>query len=235
MTSNNRRFSLVAALLLSSVVFVAVPASATLYEAATFDEKVDHATAIVVGKVIRKETRFDNEKKWILTYTTFQVEKSLKGNTPSEITLVTPGGRIGNVTQTTAGIPTFDEGAENVVFVRNTRLGPTVLYNDQGAYELVRDGSDRVVRPVASDAVVVDTQRGVAVAAEEPRTLRQFESAIQSSERRVRHNRMELLRRQKEQQADASSFTRTVADNKWLIIIGALGIALASIHLLKRM
>lgn len=202
--------------------------------AATFDEKVENAQAIVLGKVVRTESRYDEQKRFILTYTTFEVEKALKGGTPQQVTLVTPGGRVGDVQQTTVGVPSFHEGDEKVVFLRNTQRGPTVLFFDQGAYEVVRERGERIIRPVATEAVRIDEQRGMAVAPEHPRTLREFEAAVQGAERRVRNNRMKLIEERQRQADAASSFWTTVANFKWIIAAAALGLALATITFLRR-
>jgi len=118
--------------------------------------------------------------------------------------------------------------SDRVVFVRNSSAGPTVLYFDQGAYEVAKG----VVQPVASDAVLLDTQRGIAVAAEEPRTLPEFERAVQASERRASVNRMEMIRRQ--QQALQPSLGATLSRYKYLVAIALLGIALASWQFIRR-
>src|SRR2546427_12408309 len=123
MTPNNRLLALAAAVLLS-----APAVHASMAVAATFDDKVAHATSIILGKCVRTESKFDPSGRWIVTYSTFSVEKSFKGNAAGEVTLVTPGGGVGNIHQSTVGVPAFREGDEQVVFVKNTRLGPTVLY-----------------------------------------------------------------------------------------------------------
>src|SRR5947207_12609301 len=125
MTSNNRITALAAAL----VILVVPAAHAAIAVAASFDDKVDNAAAIILGKCVRTESRFDPSGRWIVTYSTFAVEKSLKGTAAGEVTLVTPGGSVGSVHQSTVGVPAFREGDEQVVFVKNTRLGPTVLYS----------------------------------------------------------------------------------------------------------
>jgi hypothetical protein len=233
MTSNNRSLSLAAALLAGSA-FVAVPrAGATVSIAATFDEKVEHAAAIVHGRVVKQEARYDDDKKFILTYTTFEVEKALKGGTPNLVTVVTPGGRVGDVQMTTIGVPQFREGSENVLFLKNTRRGPTVLYFDQGAYDVVSSRGEKVVIPVATDSVKIDDQRGMAVAPEQPRTLKEFEAAVGSSERRVRHNRMQLLEKQRQAQEVTSIWT-TIEENKWLVFVALLGVTLATVKFLRR-
>jgi hypothetical protein len=230
MTTNNRAISL-AGLLLALVV--TPRAGATLTKAATFDEKVANSAAIVLGHVVKKDTRWDDQHRWILTYTTFKIEKSYKGlDGQQEVTVVTPGGQVGNVIQDTSGVPDFVEGSDRVVFVRNSSAGPTVLYFDQGAYDVAKSGSERIIQPVASDAVLLDTQRGMAVAPEEPRTLQQFERAVQDSQRRATFNRMEMIRRQ--QRVQQPSISTTLARYKYLIVLALLGIAVASWHLLRR-
>jgi hypothetical protein len=233
MTPNKRSLSLAAALLAGSAL-VAVPrAGATVSIAATFDEKVEHAAAIVHGRVVKQEARFDDERKLILTYTTFEVQKTLKGGTPNLVTIVTPGGRVGDVQMTTIGVPQFREGSENVVFLKNTKRGPTVLYFDQGAYDVITERGEKMVRPVATDAVKIDDQRGLAVAPEQLRTMREFETAVSAAERRVRHNRMEMLEKQRRAQEVTSIWT-TLDENKWLVFIALLGVALASVKFLRR-
>ncbi|HEX9160765.1 MAG TPA: hypothetical protein VF980_03585 [Thermoanaerobaculia bacterium] len=229
MTPNNRAFAL-AALLLS----LAVPrVGATLSKAATFDEKVDRAAAIVLGHAVKKESHWDADHRFILTYTTFRIEKSFKGlSGQQEITVVTPGGEVGGVHQETVGIPAFVEGRDAVVFIRNSSAGPTVLYFDQGAYDVEKDGNERVVRPVTTGAVQIDTQRGIAVPSEEPRTLLQFERAVRDSEGRIQANRMELIKRQ--QQAQAPSATSVLIRYKYFLLLALVGAALATWQLLRR-
>ena len=237
MTPNNRSFPLAAVVLTVAAVLAVPAARATIYEAATFDEKVSNAQAIVVGKVVRQESRFNDDRTQILTYTTFRVEKTLKGGVAQEVTIVTPGGKVGDVQQTTVGVPVCDEGSENVVFVRDTKAGPTVLYFDQGAYDVTKDDrGDKVVVPVTSDAVRIDTQRGVAVPAEEPVTMRQFEGAVRAAmERSGRFNRMATLEQQKRgQKPEKASIWSDLAENVWIIAVAVLGTILATIPLIKR-
>lgn len=229
MTPNNRRISLAALLL---ALLVTPRADATLTKTATFDDKVSNAAAIVLGRVVRKEAKWDAAHRWILTYTTFRIEKSFKGlGAEQELTVVTPGGEVGGVNQDTAGVPDFAEGSENVLFVRNTQAGPTVLYFDQGAYNVAKNGNERVIVPVQSDAVQIDTQRGMAVASESSRTVDQFERAVRDSERRTTFNRMEVIKRQQQAQTSLGS---TLERYKYLIALALLGAAIATWQLLRR-
>jgi len=225
MTPNNRLTALAAAL-----VLLAVPAAhAAIAAAASFDEKVDNAAAIILGKCVRTESKFDPSGRWIVTYSTFAVEKSFKGDAASELTLVMPGGSVGGVHQSSVGVPEFHQGDEQVVFVKNTRLGPTVLYFDQGTYDVRTDArGERVIAPVPTNLVTVDTQRGMAAApADTPRTVRQFEDAVRDSMRSAaaRKERMAATPPVKTQPA---SLVDVLARNKLLLVLALLGIALAA-------
>src|SRR5438874_1440502 len=109
-------------LLVTAILLLVVPAAhAAVASAASFDQKVDNAAAIILGRCVRTESRWDADHRWILTYSTFTVEKSMKGGDVREITLVTPGGSVGPVHQSTVGVPEFQQGDEHVLFIKDTR------------------------------------------------------------------------------------------------------------------
>jgi len=228
MASNNPRLALAFA---AAVTFVPVAAKATIAEAMKFDDKVEQASSIVVGKVVKQESRWDESKRRILTYSTIQVEETLKGNQAGQTVIVTPGGQVGDVAQAFVGIPRFNVGDEHVVFTRNTHAGPTVLFFEQGAYRVESDGrGEKIVRPLVSSAVLMDTQRGVAVAPEHARPLREFTKEVRDSGRRIEAVRAKMI----EQQRAEASFWGTIKRNKLLVILALAGALLASWQLLRR-
>jgi len=209
-----------------------IAAEATLARAATFDDKVENAAAIVLGKCTNQRSGWDSDHRWILTYSTFKVEKAMKGTMQPEVTVVTPGGAVDGVHQDTIGMPVFREGSDNVLFIRNTAAGPTVLYFEQGAYDVVRDPKgNRIVQPVASDTVHIDTQRGMAVGPEGPRPLPQFESEVNTSLRRNAAQRMELVRPKAKKQASLSEILQR---NRLLVVLAAFGLFLSAGQLFRR-
>lgn len=230
MSPNKLLIALAAATLLS-----AIPAKATLVQAVTFDEKVSNAEAILLGHCTSTKTMWDAQHRWILTYATFQVDESVKGAPANEVTVVTPGGSVDGVHQSSVGITPFMKGDERVLFVKNTRLGPTVLYFDQGTYEVAKDArGERVITPVAAQSVRMDTQAGSVVPVEQPRTLRDFIGAVHESERRVDAVRMEMLERQRHKQA-AETPARSILSRYWfLVVIAAAGAALATWQILRK-
>lgn len=230
MTPNNR----IAALALATLL--AIPAAhAAIAVAASFDDKVDNAAAIILGRCIRTESKMDPSGRWIVTYSTFAVEKTFKGGAAGQMTVVTPGGTVGSLHQSTIGIPDFREGDEHVLFVKNSSLGPTVLYFDQGTYEVRTDAhGERVVASSPTNLVVMDTQRGMALApGDEPRTVRQFETAVRESIRTAM-DRKQKMAATPPMAPRPSTFADNFGKNKLLIALALAGIAFAGWQLLRR-
>ena len=209
---------------------------AAIAELATFEDKVDNAAAIVLGKCVRSESRWDADHRMILTYATFQIEKMIKGaQTVSELTIVTPGGSVDGIHQETVGVPLFRAGDQKVLFVRNTRVGMTVLYFDQGTYDVsIGSHGERLIAPAPTALVKIDPQRGVAVNASEPvRTLQQFEREVASTMHEIgtRKLKMETINNERRQQA---SLRTTAKNNRWLIALAVTGLMIATIQWTRR-
>lgn len=208
-----------------------VTAEATIARAVAFENKVENAAAIVLGRVVSQQSRWDDARNWILTYSTFEIEKTIKGQPAQRITIVTPGGTVGTIAQDVAGVPRFREGEDHVIFVRNSQAGPTVLYFEQGAYRVVKENGDRIVEPLVSTAVLVDTQRGKAVAPESPRSLREFEGRVRETIRQREISRMKIMEQKKREQA---SLWNQMQRNKTLVALALIGAVLATWQLIKR-
>jgi len=232
MTPNNRFAALALTVALGGVA--APGAQASMATAAPFEEKVDNAVAIVVGRCVKSESRWDPSGRWILTYSTFKVSNTIKGAPAQEVTVVVPGGTVGSIHQSSVGLPAFSEGSENLLFIRNTKAGPTVLYFDQGAYEVTTNArGEKVVVPVASDAVHIDAQRGVAVPAEAPRTLNEFKADVDRAVRTAgeRRQKMEMVRARQQQGPTLRSM---ILGNKLILAALAAGLLLAAWQLFRR-
>ena len=230
MSANNRRF-LLAAVATSAVLSFPQAGDASVARAVEFNEKVDNAAVIVVGRCTKAEARWDAQKRQILTYATFKVDKALKGQA-SEITVATPGGTVDGIHQETIGSPIFEPGDEQLLFVANSSIGPTVLYLAQGAYDVRSDErGQKVVEPVQSDVVRMDTQRGIAVAPEQPRTLDQLEREVRT---RIAARRTEMAALQQKQAQPSASLMDVLARTKALGMLALVGAALATWQLMKQ-
>lgn len=229
MPANNQRTALAIAVVLA---LAPMTAQATISRVVKFDEKVDQAASIIVGRVVSQESSWDANRQRILTRSKIAVEKTLKGSPAREITIVTPGGTVGDIAQDYVGVPRFQTGDENVVFVRETGAGPTVLFFDQGAYRVAKnDSGERIVMPLVSSAVLGDVQRGAAAAPESARTLRDFEQSVRESVGRHELNRMRMI---EQKQREEASLWNQVKRNKSLVILALLGAVLATWQLVKR-
>jgi hypothetical protein len=229
MVANNQRIALTFAAVLA---LTPITAQATISRAVKFDEKVEAAASIVVGRIVSQESSWDASRQRILTYSKIAVEKTLKGSPAQEVTIVTPGGTVGDIAQDYVGVPRFHTGDDNVVFVRQTGAGPTVLFFDQGAYRVEKNSSgERIVTPLVSSAVLVDVQRGVATSPESPRSLRDFERGVRESIGRHELNRMRMI---EQKQREEASLWSQVKRNKTLVVLALLGAILATWHLVKR-
>ena len=218
---------------LLTALLAAVPASATVVRAVSFDDKVSNADAIVLGTCTGTRATWDDSHRWILTYSTFQVEQSVKGAPARDLTVVTPGGSLDGIHQSSVGITPFDKGDERVLFVKNTRVGPTVLYFDQGTYEVSNDAhGERVITPIASEAVRMDNQRGSVVPVEQARTLRDFVGAVHESERRAAV--MAMVKREKPQEETRTPISSVVGGYWFLIALAVAGGALATWKVLRK-
>lgn len=239
MTSNNRGFrsGLIA---LGVVASLAPSLRASIARAIPFDEKVSAAESIVLGHCVKTRSAYDSSGKWIVTYSTFRVEKALKGQLTPEVTVVTPGGSIGSLHQETVGVPHFREGEDNLLFVKQQRLGPSVLYFDQGAYSVEKsDGGETFVAPVASDLILIDSQAGKAVPNESPRrSLRQFESDVQVAIRdhrtRVATEGMVRPLGARNPAMAQSGLRQFLENNGSILLLVTLGLALSTVALIRR-
>jgi hypothetical protein len=219
-------------LALTVTLAVSMAAHATLVRAIPFDERVENAAAIVMGKCVAQESRWDNAHQWILTYSTFEVQKTMKGFPMRTITIVTPGGSVDGLHQETVGVPKFREGDEHVLFVRNSKVGPTVLDFEQGDYHVLKnDRGERVVQPAVTSSVLIDMQRGAAVSPESVRSLNEFETTVREMVRVREIQKMDLIQQRKREQASIGS---VLMRNRVLVIFALLGAILATWQLVKR-
>jgi len=87
----------------------------------TFEELVDRATTIFVGGTVsRRSQRLENrDGPLIVTLVTFNVVETLKGAPSLQATLEFMGGTVDDVTLVVSGMPQFNVGDKDIVFVGN--------------------------------------------------------------------------------------------------------------------
>ena len=150
--------------LFAAGVFTAV-ASAMSVLPPTFPELVAEAQTIVRGTVtqVRSEEFDSPQGRGIRTLITVQVERTLKGEPDATLTLTVFGGTVGRRTLGIAGMPQFQVGERQYLFVAdNGRTFCPLIGIGHGRYHVRTDaatGRDYVARdnglPLASTAEIV--------------------------------------------------------------------------------
>lgn len=78
-----------------------------------------NAQLILVGKVLGTQCKWAETTPTILSHTTFEIEKCIKGGLKpgDKITIQTYGGNINGMKQKVANAPTFQDGDHGLVFL----------------------------------------------------------------------------------------------------------------------
>jgi hypothetical protein len=137
-----------AAVFASSLLCWASPARASLVLALDLPTLVTRADHVAVVEVASVKANWDANREQILTTIDLVVVESWKGDDApaSHITVVQPGGTVGDLTQTVHGMTRFVAGERAVVFLAGRPERASVVGMSQGKRLVRRDaGSGRLV------------------------------------------------------------------------------------------
>lgn len=168
---------------------VAAPSWGSTFVAMTQRQLVAQADSIIVGRVMAVEPYWDHEHGIIVTEAVIEVERALVGEAPDVVRVKTWGGHIGNAVIEAAGVPRFQEGERQLLFLV-TRPGeevPVVLGYQQGQYRIdeAPDGTEVARSAVEEGTVIVGPDgRPVSLAGDLP--LERLEQQIGDLARHVR-------------------------------------------------
>jgi hypothetical protein len=150
-------------LLLAAILVAASmhPARATTVIPPSFDQLVTQAELIFQGSVtdVRSQWVGEGAQRHIVTYVTFKVEDSLKGNSGPSYTVRMFGGTVGEDAMGISDAPTFKVGDRDILFVENngTQAIPLVgimygrfhVQTDQAGEDVVTRNEGEPVKNVA--------------------------------------------------------------------------------------
>lgn len=160
----------------------------------TFNELVDEADTIFQGSVtsVRSEWVGEGAQRHIMTYVTFNVEQSIKGQVGKNYTLRMLGGTVDGETMGIADAPRFEVGNRDILFVQNNGSQVIPLVGIMhGRFRVARDGGGREVVTRNNGRPVRDIgQLGVSNASEQNApalTPEQFKTAITERLRQTGH------------------------------------------------
>ncbi|MHB8873799.1 MAG: hypothetical protein ACYC8T_08955, partial [Myxococcaceae bacterium] len=107
------------------------------------------ADAIVRGSVVGVTSRWTGDHQRIVTEVQIEVADRLKGTAPQIVTVVQPGGVVGDIGQRVSGLASFAEGEEVVVFLER-RAGGTFLVEGmaQGKFRVERSSDGKAAYAV---------------------------------------------------------------------------------------
>jgi hypothetical protein len=115
-----------------------MPANAATVESMTLQEMAQRADFIFVGRAVSSHADWNVQRTQIHTYTTFQVDRFLKGGTGGQqVTLRLWGGQLGPMRAIVPGTPSFAPGEEVLL--------PTLLGLAMGKFTLTQDGNGETI------------------------------------------------------------------------------------------
>jgi len=107
-------------------------------EELSLEELINEATLIIRGRVIDTNARWNADHTLIYTYVTIRRTEYIKG-TPraGDLVIEVPGGTVGEITLWVSDTPTFEEGQEVILFLREEYFQVVGWF--QGKYTIVDD------------------------------------------------------------------------------------------------
>ena len=136
-----RSIRLAAAVLLASLLTPGRAAPTTVV-ALTFDELLAGADEVFIGQVVGQRSVWEESRsgRLIVTQVTFRIERTLKGAPRIQAMLEFMGGTIADETMRVDGVPRFQIGDRDVLFLTgDARPVSPVVGVMQGRFRIVRD------------------------------------------------------------------------------------------------
>lgn len=108
------------------VLLLALAVPALLYGTTVIPMDVEKlasvSTHIVEARAVRTVSQWNAEHTLILTYTSFEVRRTLKGETPPTIMVRQLGGTVDGISQRVAGVRHWRPGDEAVLFLQPSSI-----------------------------------------------------------------------------------------------------------------
>ena len=167
---------------------IAAIASATTVIPPDFDELVRRAQVIFEGEVTGLQSQWIGEgaEHRIVTFITFKVDETLKGNAGPTYTMRMLGGTVDGETMEVTDAPKFKVGDHDLLFVENNGSQFIPLVGSQhGRFRIQKDqaGNDTVMtgegQPLADVSQLGVSEEAVAKN-KAPLSVRDFKAAVQT-------------------------------------------------------
>jgi hypothetical protein len=93
---------------------------ASLLRAMSLPELVAKADQIVVARVVSASAAWDASHRKIISIVVIDIEEMWKGSGEKHLTIVQPGGTVGDIEMTVYGMPSFVHGERSLLFLQGT-------------------------------------------------------------------------------------------------------------------
>jgi hypothetical protein len=118
----------------------ALAADATTIARMSLAKMAQAAPLIVRARCAANSVALDAGEIW--TFTSFQVEETWRGLSPSQLTVRLLGGGFGNITSHVSGVPQFRPGEDVILFLEPTKRGDfSIVSWEQGTFRIGHDSS----------------------------------------------------------------------------------------------
>ena len=149
-----------AATLIVSALCLSASAHAASVVQMPFDDVVEQSEVAFEGRVVSRESRWNEARTSIVTHVTIEVVDTLKGTTAQRVTLTFLGGEADGMRMDVSGLRVPNPGERGVYFLESTmnqQASPIIGWN-QGQFLIQQSGSQAQIY-TASGRPVVGFQR----------------------------------------------------------------------------
>ncbi len=137
-----KRLPLVQFLLIAGIVATTSAPQASMLRTMSLAELVTAADQIVVGRIVSVNAAWDPAHRKIFSTIEVKVEESWKGSANGLVTIVQPGGTVGEIEMTVHGMPKFTVGERSLLFLQG-RARFQVVGMSEGERPLSWDASSQ--------------------------------------------------------------------------------------------
>jgi len=167
-------------MIIFAVLALVAAANATTIRPMTIEEMTASASSVIEGTAVDKWSAWDSQHREIMTFTRFNVLKTLKGSAPNQVVVAQLGGKADGLTLLVSGIRHFQVGETTLLFLRPGDTADVMsLDTMQGNFRIAKD---QIGDMVASNGMPdVSVMRGSKVVPYEGHTV-----ALSTLESRIR-------------------------------------------------
>jgi hypothetical protein len=118
---------------IAAITGIVPSTEASILRSMSLSELVNEADDIVVAKVVSVAAAWDPTHRRILSTVEVDVEETWKGSSASQhLTIVQPGGSVGDIEMTVYGMPTFSVAERALLFLRRIAERKVVVGMSEG-------------------------------------------------------------------------------------------------------